>query len=111
MSPLDAVLKIVKDSKGTGNFKSYTVSLAQTSKNWRNSRVRFNRTDWQTWKGLDQMALLDTNIIKYHLIGKQKIVEMVNDLNDDQLSSTFVNEYGLLKYKNIERLGDGVKNL
>jgi hypothetical protein len=53
MSPLNAVLKIVKDSKGTGNFKSYAVSLAQTSKNWRNSRVRFNRTDWQTWKGID----------------------------------------------------------
>ena len=57
------------------------------------------------------MVLLDTNIIVDYLIGKEKIVEMVNGLNDEELSTTFVNEYEVLKYKNRKGLGEVVKNL
>lgn len=57
------------------------------------------------------MVVLDTNIIIDYLLGKEKIVNLVNDFPEDELSTTFVNEYELMKYKNRRALGETVVNL
>lgn len=57
------------------------------------------------------MVLLDTNVIIDYLLGKEKIVELVNSYSEDELSMSFVNEYELLKYKNRKVLNEAVRNL
>ncbi|MDA8054085.1 MAG: type II toxin-antitoxin system VapC family toxin [Thermoplasmatales archaeon] len=57
------------------------------------------------------MVLLDTNVIIDYLIGKEKIVKLVNTFPGDELSMTFVNQYELLKYKNRKALEEAIDNL
>lgn len=57
------------------------------------------------------MVLLDTNVIIDYLLGKEKIVKLVNTFPDDELSMAFVNEYELLKYKNKRTLDEAIRNL
>lgn len=59
----------------------------------------------------DHMVVLDTNVIIDYLIGKEKIVKLVNTFPGDELSMTFVNQYELLKYKNRKTLKEAIENL
>ncbi len=43
------------------------------------------------------LVVLDTNVIIDYLIGKEEVVREVNSYGENDLSTTFVNEYELLK--------------
>ena len=57
------------------------------------------------------MVVLDTNVIIDYLTGKDNIVKVVDSFNRDELCTTFVNEYELLKHKNRRVLEDAIRNL
>lgn len=57
------------------------------------------------------MVVLDTNIIIDYLIGKEKIVSLINRFAGNELATTFVNKYELLKYKNRRILDEVIENL
>ena len=57
------------------------------------------------------MVVLDTNIILDYLLGKKEVVDFVDNFPEDELSTTFVNVYELMKYKSGGVLDDVIQNL
>ncbi len=55
--------------------------------------------------------VLDTNVIIDYLIGKEEIVKEVNSYRKNDLSTTFVNEYELLKNASRKIMEDVIQNL
>ena len=57
------------------------------------------------------LVVLDTNVIIDYLIGKEDAVREVNSYRKNDLSTTFVNEYELLKNTNRKIMEDVIQNL
>ena len=57
------------------------------------------------------MVVLDTNVIIDYLIGKEDAVREVNNYRKSDLSTTFVNEYELLKNTSKKIMEDAIQNL
>ncbi len=57
------------------------------------------------------MVVLDTNVIIDYLIGKEEVVREVNIYRKNDLSTTFVNEYELLKNASRKIMEDVIQNL
>ena len=57
------------------------------------------------------MVVLDTNVIIDYLIGKEEVVKEVNSYRKNDLSTTFVNEYELLKNASRKIMEDVIQNL
>ncbi len=57
------------------------------------------------------MVVLDTNVIIDYLIGKKDAVREVNSYRKNDLSTTFVNEYELLKNASRKIMEDAIQNL
>ena len=57
------------------------------------------------------LVVLDTNVIIDYLIGKEDVVREVNSYRKDDLSTTFVNEYELLKNASRKIMEDVIQNL
>ena len=62
-------------------------------------------------KRCDILVVLDTNVIIDYLIGKEDAVREVNSYRKDDLSTTFINEYELLKNASREIMEDAIQNL
>ena len=59
----------------------------------------------------DFLVVLDTNVIIDYLIGKEDVVMEVNSYRKNDLSTTFVNEYELLKNVSRKIMEDVIQNL
>jgi len=56
-------------------------------------------------------VVLDTNVIIDYLIGKEDVVREINSYRKDELSTTFVNVYELLKNASRKIMEDVIQNL
>ena len=65
----------------------------------------------ETLKRCDILVVLDTNVIIDYLIGKEDVVREVNSYGKNELSTTFVNEYELLKKDRRKTMEDVIQNL
>jgi Predicted nucleic acid-binding protein, contains PIN domain len=59
----------------------------------------------------DLLVVLDTNVIIDYLIGKEDVVREINSYRKDELSTTFVNVYELLKNASRKIMEDVIQNL
>ena len=57
------------------------------------------------------MVVLDTNVIIDYIIGKEDVVREVNSYRKNDLSTTFVNEYELLKNSRRKIMEEVIQNL
>lgn len=57
------------------------------------------------------LVVLDTNVIIDYLIGKEDVVREINSYRKDELSTTFVNVYELLKNASRKIMEDVIQNL
>ena len=57
------------------------------------------------------LVVLDTNVIIDYLIGKEDVVKEVNSYRKGDLSTTFVNQYELLKNTSRKIMEDVIQNL
>ena len=69
------------------------------------------RTGKETSKRCDLLVVLDTNVIIDYLIGKEDVVREINSYRKDELSTTFVNVYELLKNATRKIMEDVIQNL
>lgn len=69
------------------------------------------RTGKETSKRCDLLVVLDTNVIIDYLIGKEDVVREINSYRKDELSTTFVNVYELLKNASRKIMEDVIQNL
>ena len=69
------------------------------------------RTGKETLKRCDLLVVLDTNVIIDYLIGKEDVVREINSYRKDELSTTFVNVYELLKNASRKIMEDVIQNL
>ena len=60
-------------------------------------------------KRCDILVVLDTNVIIDYLIGKEDAVREVNSYRKNDLSTTFVNEYELLKNTSRKIMEDAIQ--
>lgn len=57
------------------------------------------------------MVVIDTNVIIDFLEGKEKVVAVLESFPKDEIATTFVNKYELLKYKRSDNIQAAIKNL
>ena len=57
------------------------------------------------------MVVIDTNVIIDFLEGKEKVVTVLESFPKDEIATTFVNKYELLKYKRSDTIQAAIKNL
>ena len=57
------------------------------------------------------LVVLDTNVIIDYLIGKEDVVREVNSYRTNELCTTFVNEYELLKNASRKIMEDVIQNI
>ena len=57
------------------------------------------------------MVVIDTNVIIDFLEGKEKVVAVLESFPKDEIATTFVNKYELLKYKRSDTIQAAIKNL
>lgn len=92
-------------------FLNMQAPSSQTQPTWKSSRNILKRTGQETLKACDYLVVLDTNIIIDFLLGKEKIINLVDRYSGDELAMTFVNQYELLKYKSQRILDEAIQNL
>lgn len=59
----------------------------------------------------DCMVVLDTDVIIDYLLGRDRVVAAVNAYAPSELSTTFINQYELLKYEGRRYLDEAMDNL
>ena len=79
--------------------------------NWRNLSRKLKKIGQETLRRCDFLVVLDTNVIIDYLIGKEDVVMEVNSYRKNELSTTFVNEYELLKNASRKIMEDVIQNL
>ena len=79
--------------------------------NWRNLSCKLKKIGQETLRRCDFLVVLDTNVIIDYLIGKEDVVMEVNSYRKNDLSTTFVNEYELLKNTSRKIMEDAIQNL
>lgn len=57
------------------------------------------------------MVVIDTNVIIDFLEGKEEVAAVLERFPKDELATTFVNKYELLKYKKSDAIQTAIKNL
>ena len=79
--------------------------------NWENLKYKLKKIGKETLRRCDLLVVLDTNVIIDYLIGKEEVVKEVNSYRKNDLSTTFVNEYELLKNASRKIMEDVIQNL
>ena len=79
--------------------------------NWKNLSYKLKKIGQETLRRCDILVVLDTNVIIDYLIGKKDAVREVNSYRKNDLSTTFVNEYELLKNASRKIMEDAIQNL